>query len=321
MPTACIAALVLIGLTATRASAADPPPAPPQPPVAVQPPATSQPAASQPDVPPKPRNERFVGQLVDNIEKTRFPEPSGLVFHPIRKTLFLVSDVGEICEMNTDGKILKRKKFPSNRRLDCEGVTVNPADGLLYVAVEGDEAVLEVDPETLDAKRRFQIERTFQGKVVMAPGGNGIEAIAFLPDPNHPHGGTFLVANQSFSLTDPKDLSAVFEVEVPLKSAEVPPLAAKILRSFSLGVTDLSAMHYDAARKRLFVVSDANNLLFETTLAGQVVVRYLNFPGVDQEGLALDQAGHIYIAQDSGGVLKIKWAPTIAEQGGQAKKQ
>jgi hypothetical protein len=35
-------------------------------------------------------------------------------------------------------------------------------------------------------------------------------------------------------------------------------------------------------------------------------VKQYAFPGNDQEGLCRDEAGFIYIAQDSGGILKIK---------------
>jgi uncharacterized protein YjiK len=73
-------------------------------------------------------------------------------------------------------------------------------------------------------------------------------------------------------------------------------------------VTDLSDMHYDAARGRLYVVSDCNNLLFVATPDGRVIVKYTDLPPADREGIAFDDAGNTYIAQDSGGVLKIKWS-------------
>jgi uncharacterized protein YjiK len=252
---------------------------------------------------------RFPGEVVGDIDKTRFGEPSGVVFHPARKTLFIVGDEGDLCEMQTDGTVLQKKHYPSSSvRMDFEGITVNPATGLLYIVIEGAEAILEIDPADLAVKREFEIERMLGGELVMASGGQGIEGITFVPNPKLPHGGTFLVANQAFRLEDAKDASAVFEVEVPLADKAGTPPTGKLLRQFSLGVTDLSDLHYDASRNRLYVISDSNDLLFVTTLAGRVIAKYTDLPGADQEGIAFDNAGNTYIAQDSGGVMKIKWS-------------
>jgi len=264
-------------------------------------------AADDPPTSP-PVVEPFPGQVAGDIDKARFGEPSGIVFHPVRKTLFVVGDEGDLCEMKTDGTMLRKEHYPSSSvRMDFEGITVNPATGLLYVAIEGAESILEIDPADLAVKRKFDLERTLDGKLVMAPGGQGMEGITFMPNPKLPHGGTFLVANQAFGLNNPNDISAVFEVEVPLADETGNPPACKLLRQFSLDVTDLSDLHYDAARGLLYVISDSNNLLFETEPDGRVIAKYTDLPCADQEGIAFDDAGNMYIAQDSGGVVKIKW--------------
>ena len=38
-----------------------------------------------------------------------------------------------------------------------------------------------------------------------------------------------------------------------------------------------------------------------------MIAKYTDFPCADPEGITADDTGHIYIAQDSGGVIKIKW--------------
>ena len=277
-------------------------------PWAINPPATSQPASQSESIGP-PVETPFLGHVIGNIDKIGFGEPSGIVFHPSRKTMFVVGDEGDLCEMKTDGTVLRKEHYPSGSiRMDFEGITVNPATGLLYVAIEGAEAILEIDPADLSVKRKFDIERILDGELVMAPGGQGIEGITFVPDPKLPHGGTFLVANQAFDLNNPKDVSAVFEVEVPLadRGDSLPP--CKLLRQFSLGMTDLSDIHLDSARGRLYVISDYNNLLFVATPDGRVIAKYTDLPCTDQEGIAFDDAGNIYIAQDSGGVVKREWS-------------
>jgi uncharacterized protein YjiK len=251
---------------------------------------------------------RFSGQVIGNIEKTGFNEPSGIVFHPSRKTLFVVGDEGDLCEMRADGTMLRSRHYSlGSTKMDFEGITVNPDTGLLYIAVEGAEVILEIDPIDLALKRKFDIERTLNGKLLLAPGGNGIEGITFVPNPKLPHGGTFLVANQVFVLNDPEEISAVFEVEVPLADKADNPPSCKLLSMFSLGVTDLSDLCFDVARNRLYIISDINDLLFVTTRTGRVIAKYTDLPCADQEGIAFDEAGNIYIAQDSGGVTKIKW--------------
>jgi len=240
-----------------------------------------------------------------NIDRQKWAEPSGIVYHPGRKTLFVVSDEGHVAEIKTDGTPVRKRM--RKQRADYEGITVDPATGLLYVAVEGKDRILELDPETLLTKREFDLERTFEGRKVLKPGGDGIEAVEFVPKDKHPEGGTFYVTNQGWNLKATEDVSAVLEVELPIRTAKPGgPLKGKILRMFSLGVIDLSALHYDAGRERLYVVADSADTLFEVTLAGKVTAAYV-FPGRDQEGFTVDPDDCAYIAQDCGGILKYKW--------------
>lgn len=252
--------------------------------------------------------EPFAGNVIGDIDREQFPEPSGIVFHPMRKTLFVVGDGGDLCEMTVDGTRLRTKHFLSeSTRLDFEGITVHPLSGMLYIAVEGAEAILEVDPASLDIKRRFDLARELNGKMVMTPGIQGIEGITFIADPKHPQGGTFLVANQAFDLEGKEDVSAIFEVEVPLNGSSPRVSGCRLLRGFSLGVTDLSDLAYDSDSGLLLVLSDINDLLILATPDGRVAARYENLPCENQEGIALDESGYIYIAQDSGGIVKIRY--------------
>ncbi len=60
-----------------------------------------------------------------DIDQQNFVEPSDICFHPQRKTLFVVSDEGEIAEIEKDGTPVFNLKIPG----DLEGVTVNPQTG------------------------------------------------------------------------------------------------------------------------------------------------------------------------------------------------
>ena len=185
----------------------------------------------------------FPHKWIGNINQVNFSGPSGIVFHPGRGTLFAVGDGGDICEINTDGSLVKQKRI---RNADFEGITCDPSTGILYIAIEGEEKIMEIDPEDLRVLREFAIDRSFRGALVMKAGGQGIEAISFVPDSNHPEGGTFFVANQGFDLNNKEDPSAIFELEVPLRSGSAGDTTARVVRWFSLGVIDLSGLHYDA---------------------------------------------------------------------------
>lgn len=253
-----------------------------------------------------PQAEPLPLTVVGDIEESEFKEPSGLCYHPTRKTLFVVGDGGDLGELKTDGTMIRQKRI---RKADFEGITCNPSTGLLYIAVEGDEVILEVNPDNLAVLREFQIERSFEGELKMQKGGDGIEAITFVPNTKHPHGGTFYVANQGKDLTHTNDVSAIFELEVPLNNSATNGTAT-IKRSFSIGAIDMAGLHYNSVSGHLLVVSDKMNRLFSVTLDGKVLSAY-PLPGTDQEGVALDGADFLYIAQDSGGILKLKlWTPT-----------
>ena len=233
-----------------------------------------------------------------DIDKTGIIEPSGLCYHSLRKTIFVVSDQGEIVEIRLDGGLIARASVPG----DLEGITVDPGTGLLYAVIEGADVILEVDPERLVVMRRFPIDRAFGGDPAFlrksTPYDNGLESIAFVPDPAHPEGGTFYVGNQ-------EDPSRLLELSVPLKSGGGTEAEAVIVRVLKTELQDPAGMYYDERTRLLHVVCDAPNLLLEVNLDGTIVRGYA-FPGNDQEGICRDPDGFIYIAQDSGGILKLK---------------
>ncbi len=234
-----------------------------------------------------------------DIDRQNFPEPSGIVYHPRRNTLFVVSDEGWVAEIQKDGTPVAQYRVPG----DLEGITLNPETGLLYIAAEGVDVILEFDPERGEVTRRFPINREFQGnpnflEKQVGRYDNGIESIAFVPDSKHPEGGTFYVGNQW-------DPSMIMEVLVPLKSSRAGEAEAKIIRVLPFQMDDPAAMYYDPETGLLNVVSDADNILVEITLSGKLVRQYA-FLGDEQEGICLDDEGNLYIAQDLGKIIKVK---------------
>ena len=237
-----------------------------------------------------------------NICQTPIPEPSGITYHATRKSIFVVSDEGELHEMRRDGRPVRSQSL---NQTDLEGITMNPSTGLLYAVVEGDDAILEISPQTFEITRRFGINRGFEGRELLRKGGMGLEAITFVTDDSHPEGGTFWVGNQSFSLKPNREPSIVCQVVLPLSSTNPTPPEGKIVGFFPLSIIDISGLAYDSSRHCLIVVSDTTNLLVEVTRDGNVLRQHL-LPGNDQEGITLDDQGFMYIAQENGEVIKIE---------------
>jgi len=247
------------------------------------------------------RSVVFSYEWVGDIDKIGFNEPSGICWHTNRKTLFVIGDEGDIGEFTTDGALVKQKCIRPSA--DFEGVTYDPATGLLYVAIEEAESILEVDPETFEIRREFALPRQFQGKTLLKAGGEGVEALTFIPDAKHAEGGVFYVGNQAFTLSDEEDISAIFQVELPLRSKTG---KTRIMGYFEPGVIDMSGLHYDPATDHILAVSDATNLILEYSRAHELLSVHA-FPGDNQEGLTIDSEGFLYIAQDTGGIIKLKW--------------
>ena len=253
----------------------------------------------------------------DTVLARGFQEPSGIVWHPLRGTLFVVGDEGDIAEYSVDGTQLAIRRIEREQmgaRPDFEGITVIPETGLLYVAVEGAEQILEVSPDDLTILRRFAVAREHEGRTIMAAGGQGFESITFVPRIDDPDGGTFFVANQGFENAPDDDRSVIIEVRLPRRAnvseSDDHVVSVPILRVLEPGITDLSGMHYDADRNLLLVLSDSRNALSEIRLDGTIAAVYA-IQGRDQEGITIDGDGNVYIAQDSGLILKLR--PSVSE--------
>lgn len=232
-------------------------------------------------------------QEVEEWPLEAFPEPSGIVYHPLRRTLFVVGDEGDIGEVDLTGKLLRIRNLGG----DLEGVTCNPGDGRLYVAREGHDIVFEVDPQQLTVSRRFTIDRTYDGNAnFLERGGDGIEGITFVPGEK---GGQFFVVNQY-------DPPALLELGVPLAGKDDGFARATIVHSAPIGSPPLSDVVWDPKNRVFLVVSALWRSAYVIDGEGRKT-RAVRLPGIMQEGLALLPDGSIVIAQDTGGL--IRWKP------------
>jgi uncharacterized protein YjiK len=232
---------------------------------------------------------------VEFYELKDIKEPSGIVFDKERNSLFVVSDEGSVHEISPDGKLLKSKKEIGG---DLEGITIDSQSGLLYVAVENEEKILEIKPDDLSIKREFYISRQFEGKTVLEEGGNGIEGIHYDNQTE-----SLFVVNQALDSKKEADASALLEIEFPeskLSSGSV----LEIIGYHPFDINDLSAIT-QKEKAGLYIISDENNKLLYFSFATNEYEEICDLQGDDQEGIAFDESGNIFIAQDSGGVAKM----------------
>jgi len=255
-----------------------------------------------------PQTPHFTGSTFINTDRRYCREPSGIVFSARRGTLFVVDDEGAICELQLDGTLVKKKRI---NRADLEGLTLDPATGLLYAIEEHTKTILEINPGSFELLRQFQIETT--------PGihlptekhsSKGIEAITFIPDPGHPSGGTFFIAGKGWRTRHAKSVAAVYEIDVPLHDTAAASRTAYMVRYFEPGISDLSGLHYDNRLQQLLLISDSHDTLMLLTTDGKTRASY-PLPGKNQEGITLDSEGYLYLAEDSGNIIRYTFDATI----------
>ena len=248
-------------------------------------------------------------ELVADFANEESDKLSDIAFYPPRETLFAVRDNGQIVEIKTDGSFLRDQEIREDA--DLEGITYNPDTGMLYAVVEGEEIILEINPETLAIGQIFLIDRSFEGRLLLSPNGDGVEGIAYVPARTGTANGSFYLVNQADELTG-NDASIVVEVEIRPDTSHP---RAEIVRYFTVGITDLSGITYVPSNHSLLITSDTNNLLLETSLDGEILNSY-PLPGKNQEGITVDGDGSLYIAQDtSKPPLKLKLLSVTDDDG------
>jgi uncharacterized protein YjiK len=246
---------------------------------------------SDPQLPP------FPGDAVATFDQQHCAEPSGIVYSARQGTLFVVGDEGDICELLPDGTLLRKAHI---NKVDLEGITIDPATGILYAIDEHTGTVLEINPDNLEVLRRMPVSNISTRHPPASRRNNrGFEAITFVPDPDHRSGGSFFLANQGGSAEE----SAAVSEAVELHNTPGTERPLQIIRSFEPGITDLSGLHHDNASELILIISDEHNALLLLTTDGVLRAGY-TLPGENQEGITLDASGHLYIAEDSGDIIK-----------------
>ncbi len=236
------------------------------------------------------KNGRKNSQVFGTVNRLATPgakEPSGVCVHPGLGHLFVVGDEGSLVELDGSGNVLRSHSAQGN----LEDVTAHTPTGWLGVLDEKLSEVLFYDPVAERWMKRWKLDRA--AILGQEPGGanEGFEGLAFREEAGRPGGGVFYLVHQR----NPAMLIAL-TIDVTAHGATVG--AEAVLNRWPLeGHGDLTAVTYVPALERLLLVADKEDELMVVRLDGSLEAE-IPLPGQQQEGVALDPAGNLWIADD-----------------------
>jgi len=214
-------------------------------------------------------------------------EPSGVVFHPKSGHLFVVGDEGTLAELDKDGRRLDSRSVPGN----LEAVTVYTPTGDLVLLSESKGELILYDPVAHHEKKRW----TMDAAAVLGeePGekNQGFEGIAFRPEPGRKGGGLFYLSHQR---TPAMVVALAYD---PAAAAGRLGAEAVVSRWPLAPHEDLTAVTWAPTLDRLLVLSDKSDRILVLEPNGAIESE-VAVPGLQQEGLTIDGAGDVWLADD-----------------------
>jgi uncharacterized protein YjiK len=186
-----------------------------------------------------------------------------------------------------------------------EDVAFYPPSNLLLVSEKRAEVIL-FDPASSKEIKRFKIDTAALMGGGPAVPNQGFEGLAFRPDPTRPGGGIVYLSHQR---------SPAAVVGVAFDPATTTTIdAATLVSNWSVkDATDLSAIAYVPSIDRVVAIADSKDRLLVLRDDGSVQDE-IPIPGQQQEGLAFDDKGSLWIADDKDkAVIKVKDALAALE--------
>jgi len=199
-------------------------------------------------------------------------EASGISYCASSNTLIVANDEGKLYEITTNGDIIKEVNLG---KYDLEGV-VCENDKFIFINENGD--LLSVNRDTLDTtilplKGFDKLSKK-----------SGIEGIAKV-------GVNYILTVQS------KEKDKAIFLEVTLQNNE-----AVVTNTIHHGIIDSAGLEY--WNGNLYIVSDTKDKLYVYDLKNKIITKKIDLPPFAIEGVAMDNSGNIYFADDNGAILK-----------------
>ncbi len=200
-------------------------------------------------------------------------EASGIDYCSDSDTLIVANDEGSFYEITPKGEILSRHKLGL---FDLEGVVCEKEK--LTFAVEGG-ALLEVN-----RKSQQSLLLPVRGQKDKINKDSGIEGITKIGD-------EYYLSIQAKKKKNGKILVTIKE-----------PTQAHVKREIPIKIVDASGMIYHNGL--LYIISDTKDTLYLYNLQQKQIIQKYPLPKFDQEGIAFDNAGNLYLTDDKGAVLR-----------------
>ena len=221
-------------------------------------------------------------------------EPSGLVYHEGRATLFTVSDEGVVSELKTDGTILKNWYFNGN----FEGITVaDTTSNYVYIVTEYPYTLSQLDLTSGTITRTWSLTSVIPATTQT---NLGLEAVTFVPNGADAYASSTSGGHFYFGV---QETGAVYVIDVDVTTSN----KASLVASFTpvAGRTGISDMYY--ARETGTIYTLYRSILTEMKASDHsIITEYSSVPGTNQEGIAVLPAcpatkTSILIGEDRGG--------------------
>ena len=205
-------------------------------------------------------------------------EPSGIVWHEGRQSIFVVEDSGTLKEINSTGTTLNTWPLAGNP--DLEGITLAENDRYLYIGVENPDSIAEWDLTSWMAS---------------ADPNQGLEGLTY-------RDGYFYAGLQENGKIYVFDLNLSVGGDVDYVETITP------YASYS----DISGIDYNSDTGITYAIFDSANALLELNAADGIVEHYSLPDSAQQEGIAiktncLSRTADVYIANDDSGQV-VKYA-------------
>lgn len=220
-------------------------------------------------------------------------EPSGIATHPGLHHLFVVGDEGTVGELDANGRTIRADRVTGN----LEDLAFHPPSGMLVLLVENPPGLVVYDPAAQRETRRITLDTA--GLLGRAPEGRkaqGFEGLAFRPEAGRPGGGTFYLAHQR---SPAMVVVAAFD---PLQAATVGKDAV-VERWPMERYRHLTAISHDASRDRFLLIADGRVAVIGKD--GKTESQSGMLPMANPEGVCLDEAGNLWIADDPTGLRRL----------------
>ncbi|HEX9189138.1 MAG TPA: SdiA-regulated domain-containing protein [Vicinamibacteria bacterium] len=229
-------------------------------------------------------------------------EASGVAWHRGRGHLFVVGDRGVLAEIEPSGRVVAAHRVAGN----LEDVTVHEPSGRLVLLAEKTGELVAWDPGSASETGRFPLDVSAILGREPADRNQGFEGLAFHAEAGRPGGGVFYLVHQR------KPARLVTLAFDPAGAARTLGAADVLARHSLKPHEDLTAVTWSERLGLLAVAAERADRLLAVSADGAVEAD-LALPGGQQEGLAFDPEGALWVADERLGLLRIAGASAALE--------